>query len=59
MDQYHHVNECNFFESPEEDINYLHAWFDRVQKIDPTLTNICYSLQADVEAEIFLEMNSN
>ena len=54
MAQYHHVTSYNnFFESPEEDINYIHASFDRVRNIDPTLTNICYSLQADAEAEIF------
>ena len=55
MAQYHHVTSYNFFGSPEEDINYLHAAFDRVKRKDPMLTNICYSVQADYHAEIFFE----
>ena len=55
MAQYHHVTSYNFFDGPEEDINYLHTAFDKVKRKDPMLTNICYSVQADYQAEIFFE----
>ena len=55
MAQYHHVTSYNFFEGPDEDMNYLHSVLDKVKQKDPMLINICYSVQADYQAEIFFE----
>ena len=55
MSRYHHVTSYHFFEGSKEDINYLHSVLDKVKRKDPKLINICYSVQAEYQAEIFFE----